>query len=756
MFAGRKFRNGRVSKRKKRQLHKCDQCSYISERTATLDRHMRTHTGEKPFKCEQCSYINPERYSKRAHSGPSCLNNENEESSIMLFDSRGPKSQRLSVLNRKAVGGGIKFDTFYNARLDCFIDETSPVKTVKQEAAMDLMPKSQSDWNLSHIYNCSLGEVDVNSRFSQLGVDSDHKASILSGLTKIDGFWKYLTDVDVETSKEKSFTLVRTLQTKKTLPEINKAIFAKLLMPGNSIEATHVVTSVTHGVILASVFYCDDGEGIDFETVKKLTLDFVKGISIRSDFNTLQSMGKQLKVRVYADPMFQLAEEMNFKDAIGLMKTMDKLLKRTPDGLGHCLEFDLSPLKHFIGPQLLNPINVYTPQTSELDLSTIDKVVALVQQTKSEGLMTDKGYQHLINFGYIFSEEVFKEQQSIKAILADMIHSFEDSARRLMHDIRYESFESVSDLQNAYEHLETLSGILKQKFTEIIDQVDDKVTSKVHFAMELDAAGVTYVGRHNTTFDKELSLIPDDGHCYVLLYTPTDKKTFKEQYKLFKSLFDSKNKCIFIDLEVAERPNFLPSGTRIVKFRGKKPLILNYFEEETLHDTRRSILLLAKPLAVISDYIQTQILDLKDDIDKAELLPGTMENTVCAIKEYESEQVVISEIAARLGSYINWKSVQPSKDAIQACIEQTVKEYEMLALVTDDYQKLEAMKTCLKEYVKQKQIFDNALQSGSLAMDTGDIKKYFDHLISLKLNGSRIKKLFEYEEKNHKSQTPRK
>ena len=47
-------------------LH-CDSCDYKTNRVGRLERHKRTHSGEKPFACQYCSYRAAQRATLARH-----------------------------------------------------------------------------------------------------------------------------------------------------------------------------------------------------------------------------------------------------------------------------------------------------------------------------------------------------------------------------------------------------------------------------------------------------------------------------------------------------------------------------------------------------------------------------------------------------------------------------------------------------------------------------------------------------------------
>lgn len=60
-------RRGRRRVNKSKRLQQCQFCPYTTSLTGNLKKHIRIHTGQKPFKCDVCSYACNQRHDLKIH-----------------------------------------------------------------------------------------------------------------------------------------------------------------------------------------------------------------------------------------------------------------------------------------------------------------------------------------------------------------------------------------------------------------------------------------------------------------------------------------------------------------------------------------------------------------------------------------------------------------------------------------------------------------------------------------------------------------
>ena len=84
--------------------HKCNQCGYLCNRPDSLKRHMRVHSGEKPFVCSQCNYCCNQAgrliIHMRIHSGEKCSFFCRQPSGLGVFNTLSDSIQYLNFAKK--------------------------------------------------------------------------------------------------------------------------------------------------------------------------------------------------------------------------------------------------------------------------------------------------------------------------------------------------------------------------------------------------------------------------------------------------------------------------------------------------------------------------------------------------------------------------------------------------------------------------------------------------------------------------------
>lgn len=123
------------------------------------------------------------------------------------------------------------------------------------------------------------------------------------------------------------------------------------------------------------------------------------------------------------------------------------------------------------------------------------------------------------------------------------------------------------------------------------------------------------------------------------------------------------------------------------------------------------------------------------------------------VSEYKEEQRFITEVGALFGTFLKHNSIITYNDAIKAYVELSITEARKHAEFTGNFDRVNALEQCLREYIEHKTILERCIQDGSgQCISPEEVKRYYFELMALKLCGEDIRQFFEQEEKAQKEQ----
>ena len=326
-------------------------------------------------------------------------------------------------ITRRALGRSGQLGDLYNARVDDFLTENIfgnalPKSVVRAEDCRDVTFKFDRLNNYS-------------STFSNLEIEAELKLNILSGILKVEGHGRYMSNISKSANSYK-ITLSLLVNRKREVLQISYEELAKYICDKAFLNssATHVVTEVLWGANIFAIFEQQKSNRDERETIEgELAVELQKA-------GPLLSGGVQADLEASGGTIFNVNNlhiafsgdlEMTgvpttIPEALKMIKTIPDSISKTNGGKGVQIQFTLSPIQdvlQYVGSALQS-------QFEKVIIREANKgLVKLIEFTFDESLILQQKIQQVIALGanyrdiYLHKDEV--RQMNLKKIEMDIV-----------------------------------------------------------------------------------------------------------------------------------------------------------------------------------------------------------------------------------------------------------------------------------------------------------------------------------------------
>ena len=403
---------------------------------------------------------------------------------------------------------------------------------------------------------------NYSSTFKNLEMEAELKLNVLSGIIKVEGQGKYMSNISQSSNSHKitlSLFITRKLQKLQvSYTELGQYICARgFLNP----STTHVVTEVLWGANIFAIFEQEKSSDDERETIEgELSVELKKaGPLLKGEVQAdLEASGgntsnvNNLHIEFTGD-LEMTGVPTTISEALKMIKTISSSIAQTNGGKGVQVQFTLSPIQdvlQFVGSALQSPLETMIMREVNNGL------VQLIEFTFDESLLLEQEVQQVLALAakyrdvHLLKDEV--RRMTLEKIDMDVAtDTFRRTLARLLKQLRRSATEDEEE-----ELGKTITDLVRQHYKDESEKTnkflnDHKGTQKKCQVIErLTAMGVECVGmseEFRESPERDVYILTTNDHLLK-----TEELQSDRQYKEFLGLINKKKDARFVLIQKSD------------------------------------------------------------------------------------------------------------------------------------------------------------------------------------------------------------